>query len=130
MDINTGNSANVLNQYSLQSSGVSTSDGNRIKSDADKSFDKTELANNQAEENKKEELSLEDVTQITEGLNKFMSVINTDLRFTIHEGTNRLMVQFVDTKDHQVIKEFPPHELLDTLAAIRTYVGVLLDKKV
>lgn len=127
MNINTGNLANVLNKSSLPSSGVSISDGSRIKSDSDKSLNQTELDKNQAEG---KELSLEDVTQITEGLNKFMSVIDTDLQFKIHEGTNRLMVQFVDRKDHRVIKEFPPHELLDTLAAIRSYVGVLLDKKV
>ena len=40
------------------------------------------------------------------------------------------MDQVVDAKDQRVIKEFLPHELLDTLAAISDYVGILLDKKV
>ena len=53
-----------------------------------------------------------------------------NLQFEIHEKTDRLMVKFVDRTDQRVIKEFPPRELLDTLAAIQEYVGVLLDKKV
>lgn len=93
---------------------------------------KSEAGKNQSqsEEKGKEKLTHEDVNQLTDHLNKFMKTINTDLQFEVHEETKRLMVRFVDQKDHRVIKEFPPHELLDTLAAIRDYVGVLLDKKV
>lgn len=75
-------------------------------------------------------LNPEDIDQITESLNKFMKTINADLHFAIHDETQRLMVQVVDTKDQRVIKEFPAHELLNTLAAISDYVGILLDKKV
>ncbi|BAE84812.1 hypothetical protein DSY3023 [Desulfitobacterium hafniense Y51] len=95
---------------------------------------KPEAGKNQSQsENKgkeKEELTSEDVNKLTEHLNKFMMNVNADLRFEMHEGTQRLMVKFIDIKNDQVIKEFPPHELLDTLAAIRDYVGVLLDKRV
>ncbi|ACL22197.1 flagellar protein FlaG protein [Desulfitobacterium hafniense DCB-2] len=78
----------------------------------------------------KEELTREDASKLAEHLNKFMVTVNADLRFEMHDGTQRLMVKFIDIKNNQVIKEFPPHELLDTLAAIRDYVGVLLDKRV
>lgn len=94
---------------------------------------KSEAGKNQSqsdEEKGKEELTREDVDKLTEHLNKFMSTINADLQFEMHEGTKQMMVRFVDQKDHHVIKEFPPRELLDTLAAIRDYVGLLLDKKV
>lgn len=93
------------------------------KSEASKNY-------SQSEQQEKEELTREDISQLTEHLNQIMTAINTDLQFKLHEGTDRLMVQFVNTQDNQVIKEFPPHELLDTLAAIRNYVGILLDKKV
>ncbi|MEL1136141.1 flagellar protein FlaG [Desulfitobacterium sp. THU1] len=93
---------------------------------------KSEKGNNQAqsEEKGKEELTREDLTNLTEHLNKFMSTIDADLEFEIHEGTDRMMVKFVNKSNHQVIKEFPPRELLDTLAAIQDYVGILLDKRV
>lgn len=84
----------------------------------------------QAEDTGKEELTREDVYDLTEQLNAFMVKVNTALRFELHEGSQRLMVKFIDIKNNQVIKEFPPHELLDTLAAIRDYVGILLDKRV
>lgn len=93
---------------------------------------KSEAGKNQSQSGDagKEELTREDVSKLTEHLNKFMVTVNADLRFEMHEGTQRLMVKFIDIKNNQVIKEFPPHELLDTLAAIRDYVGVLLDKRV
>ncbi|WP_018212545.1 flagellar protein FlaG [Desulfitobacterium hafniense] len=93
---------------------------------------KSEAGKNQSqsEDKGKEELTREDVNDLTEHLNKFMVKVNAELRFEMHEGTQRLMVKFIDIKNDQVIKEFPPHELLDTLAAIRDYVGVLLDKRV
>lgn len=71
----------------------------------------------------------QDVAKATEDLNKIMQLINADLKFEIHEKTQRLMVRLVDTKTDTVLKEFPPHELLDTLGAIREYIGILLDKK-
>ncbi|MDT8903914.1 flagellar protein FlaG [Anaeroselena agilis] len=72
----------------------------------------------------------EEMENVTDAMNKFMESLNADLQFAIHEKTNRMMVRVVDVKTHKVLKEFPPHELLDTLAAISEYVGALLDKKV
>ncbi|SCM83659.1 Flagellar protein FlaG [uncultured Sporomusa sp.] len=71
----------------------------------------------------------QDVAKATDNLNKIMQLVNADLKFEIHEKTQRLMVRLVDTKTDKVLKEFPPHELLDTLGAIREYIGILLDKK-
>lgn len=75
-------------------------------------------------------LTPEDTKQITETMNKFMQSLNADLQFSMHEKTHRMIVRLVDTKTSKVLKEFPPKELLDTLAAISEYVGALLDKKV
>lgn len=74
--------------------------------------------------------SSKDVKNITQELNKFLQLMNSDLKFVVHEKTKQLIVQVVDTRTQEVLKEFPPHELLDTIAKIRDYVGVLLDKKV
>ena len=74
--------------------------------------------------------SQEEVTQMTEALNKFFQAMDANIRFTIHEKSNQLMVQVVDRANDKVLKEFPPSEFLDTIAAIRDYVGILLDKKI
>lgn len=89
-----------------------------------------EAAINTAKEKEASPLSREDAQHITKELNKFLQLLNADLQFTMHEKTQRLMVQVVDTKENKVLREFPSHELLDTIAKIRDYVGFLLDKKV
>lgn len=50
------------------------------------------------------------------------------LRLTVHEESKRVMIQVVDQQKNEVIAEFPPHELLDTLATISKVIGLLLDK--
>jgi|GEM_PF-1022589 len=84
----------------------------------------------QGEEHAQQELTKDETQQLTKQLNEFFRKINASLEFEIHEKTDRLIVKFVDKKENKVIKEFPPRELLDTLAAIQEYVGILLDKRV
>lgn len=79
---------------------------------------------------KQKPVNLQDLTQMTEAMNKFVQAMDANIRFLIHEGTNQIIVQVVDQTDNKVLKEFPPHEFLDTMAAIRDYVGILLDKKI
>lgn len=83
----------------------------------------------QTEKQQPKELNKEEITQLTSDMTKFMQLINSDIQFQLHEKTKQLIVQVVDTRDGTVLKEFPPHELLDTMAKIKEYVGVLLDKK-
>ena len=78
----------------------------------------------------KKPTKLAEVQQMTEAMNQFVSAMDVNIQFTIHEKTKRLMVQVVDQANHKVIKEFPSREFLDTMAAIRSYIGLLLDKKI
>ncbi|SDG16985.1 flagellar protein FlaG [Desulfosporosinus hippei DSM 8344] len=79
---------------------------------------------------KKKPVDLHDVTQMTEAMNKFIQAMDANIQFEVHEKTNQLMVQVVDRANNKVLKEFPSSEFLDTMAAIRDYVGILLDKKI
>lgn len=71
----------------------------------------------------------EELAAVAADLSDFMQSLNTHIEFSIHEKSGRMMVKVVDTKTQDVLKEFPPEKLLDTIGAIREYVGVLLDKK-
>ncbi|MDQ7096246.1 flagellar protein FlaG [Desulfosporosinus sp. PR] len=82
------------------------------------------------EQSAKKPVDTQQVKKMTEAMNQFVESMNSTIRFKIHEKTNELMVQVVDPTNNKVLKEFPPHEFLDTIAAIRDYVGVLLDKKI
>ena len=75
-------------------------------------------------------VDLKHLTQMTEAMNKFVQAMDANIRFKIHEKSNQLMVQVVDQTKNIVLKEFPSSEFLDTIAAIRDYVGILLDKKI
>lgn len=90
------------------------------RSDVQKAESKTE---------ERKELDKDELLPITRELNKFMAQLNADIEFELHERTQQLMVRVVDTKDKKILKEFPPKELLDTVANIREYVGILLDKR-
>ena len=78
----------------------------------------------------KKPLKIEDIQQMTAAMNQFLQLSNPNMQFVLHEKTKELMVQFVDTKSGQVLKEFPSHEFLDTIANIQDYVGILLDKHI
>ncbi|MDF2635270.1 MAG: FlaG protein [Pelosinus sp.] len=81
-----------------------------------------------SKEQVEKELTYDEAQKETKEMNRFMKLLNADLRFVLHEKTNTLIVQVVDSKDDTVLKEFPPHEFLDTKAKIREYIGILLDK--
>ncbi|MBP1764544.1 MAG: flagellar protein FlaG [Firmicutes bacterium] len=82
------------------------------------------------QDDNKDPLSREDMEKMTDEMTKFMESLNTDIQFSLHQDTGRLIVKVVDKQTDKVLKEFPPHQLLDTMAAISKYIGGLLDKKV
>ena len=69
------------------------------------------------------------VENTVESLNKFMDLMTADIRFSMHQKSNRLMVQLVSAKDQSVLREYPSKEFLDMIANIRDFVGILTDKK-
>ena len=69
------------------------------------------------------------VENTVESLNKFMDLMTADIRFSMHQKSNRLMVQLISAKDQTVLREYPSKEFLDMIANIREFVGILTDKK-
>ena len=45
------------------------------------------------------------VENTVESLNKFMDLMTADIRFSMHQKSNRLMVQLVSAKDQSVLRE-------------------------
>lgn len=71
----------------------------------------------------------EELIKVVDKLNKTSDLYNQGLRFKVHEGTERLMVQIVNEDSGEVIKEIPPEKVLDMEASIRQIVGLIIDKK-
>ncbi|MBP2655034.1 MAG: flagellar protein FlaG [Firmicutes bacterium] len=88
-----------------------------------------ELSETELQHKNRPELTKAQLSQMTEDMNKFMQSLNADLQFAVHEKTKHLMVRLIDPHSQTVLKEFPSHEFLDTIAKISESIGAFLDKK-
>ncbi len=71
----------------------------------------------------------EEVQEAVKQANKAAEAVNTSLRFQVHEKSERIMVEVVDLKRNEVIKEIPPEKLLNLIGQIQEIIGLLLDEK-
>lgn len=65
-----------------------------------------------------------------EDMNNILETLEENLSFKLHDETERLMVQVIDIKTKEVLKEMPPEEMLDLAARIHRMVGVIIDEEV
>ena len=75
------------------------------------------------------ERSVADVEDMVDELNEVFHYVNERLQFSVHEGTNRVMVKVVDRDTDEVIREVPPEKFLDLVAKLQELVGIFVDKK-
>lgn len=130
MDISAVSSLNTGGNYTQsKNSDVSESNQGQLKIQKENTVKDTK-EESERKSNINQEMSHEEVRNVSAEMNKFMRMLNSNIRFVVHEKTNTRMVQVVDNKDNTVLKEFPSHELLDIKAKIREYVGILLDKHI
>lgn len=61
--------------------------------------------------------------------NKELKKMETNLRFSIHEKTQQVMVKIVNSDTEEVIREIPSEKILDLVASIMERAGILLDKR-
>lgn len=92
---------------------------------------KTKIKESLQEKLKSNEKELEEeVKDSVKDVNEIVKKVKEGLSFQIHEDTDELMVQVVDLKTEEVIKELPPEEMLDLKARIHEMVGILINEKV
>ena len=72
----------------------------------------------------------EKAKSIVESMNKFLSSTDSQLKFQYHEELNEYYVTIVDTVTDEVIREIPSKKLMDIHAAMREFVGLLVDRKI
>ena len=54
---------------------------------------------------------------------------NSEVKFGIHDKTDRVTIKLIDKDTKEVIKEFPPEKTLDMIAKCMELAGVLMDEK-
>ena len=73
------------------------------------------------------QLSNEMIRDAMKELNKKSTSVTAE--FGIHEETNRITIKMVDKKTKEVIKELPPEKMLDMIARVWEYAGLIVDEK-
>ena len=95
-----------------------------------------EAANNNKEQEKEQQNQQDKpmdehfVSEMTRELNELMSKLNCDLEFKYHKEVDVMSVKMVDKNTKEVIKEFPPEEMVEGMIKAQKWLGALLDKKV
>lgn len=75
-------------------------------------------------------LAREKLQEELERLSQVSRIFDRRMNFLLHEGSNRLMVQVIDAETDTVIREVPPHEILDIVSKMHTMIGIFLDEYV
>lgn len=57
-----------------------------------------------------------------------MQRVNTQLSFRKHNGTGRTLVELVDINTKEVLREIPPEKMLDIIAGIWEWSGLIVDR--
>ncbi len=52
---------------------------------------------------------------------------NSEVKFGIHDKTDRVTIKLIDRETKEVIREFPPEKTLDMIAKCMELAGVLMD---
>lgn len=77
---------------------------------------------------KPEEFTEETVSNMTEKLNELMNKINCDLQFSYNKEVDMMSVKMMDKKTGEVIKEYPPEELIESMVKAKEWIGAFLDR--
>lgn len=75
------------------------------------------------------EKTQEELEEAVDKLNKTAVIFDRSLRFQIHDATHRTMVSVVDITKDKVIRQIPNEEVLDLVAKMEDYMGLIFDKK-
>ena len=88
------------------------------------------LANEARQSKSEQQLPLEKAQQLTDSMNTFLESATTQLRFKLHDKLNEYYVTIIDMKTDEVVREIPSKKLMDIHAAMREFLGLLVDRKI
>jgi len=73
------------------------------------------------------EISEASIAQAIASVNNSLQMSSFSLSHNIHEDTNMVMVQVIDSNTQEVLREIPSESRLDLIARMREFVGILFD---
>ena len=118
---NVADSSDDAAKFSLQPKGL---DAVSAVPDASKSSKEQQ----EEKQEQKGKLSPEFVSEMTKELNELMGKLNCDLEFQYHEEVDVMSVRMIDKNTKEVIKEYPPEEMVEGMIKAQEWLGAFLDK--
>ena len=118
---NVADSSDAAAKFSLQPKGL---DAVSAVPDASKSSKEQQ----EEKQEQKGKLSPEFVSEMTKELNELMGKLNCDLEFQYHEEVDVMSVRMIDKNTKEVIKEYPPEEMVEGMIRAQEWLGAFLDK--
>lgn len=118
---------------SLSSQGsfeFSKSKENDVKSLNETVRDQIKEKQDHMESKKESSITKQDLEENIDGVNNFLEMNYTSLKFQVHDGLDRLFVEVVDRNTQEVVREIPPKEFLDMISSMLEHVGLIVDKRV
>ena len=71
----------------------------------------------------------EELEEAVEQANDASDAVDLNLRFQIHEKSERIMVEVVDIRNNEVVKEIPSEQVLNLVGQIQDLIGFFLDEQ-
>ena len=96
---------------------------------------KVNSENNNVQNNKKNEnlndhdVSAKEIIDAIEKAKKAIIGAQTQLEFSIHEGTKEIMVKVINTDTKEVVREIPSEKILDMVAKMWELAGIMVDER-
>lgn len=72
-------------------------------------------------------VSREQIRRNAELVSEAVSRLNHGVRFEIDDSSDTIITKVIDRETNEIIRQYPPEEMLDIARRLREYVGVLLD---
>jgi len=77
-----------------------------------------------------EMLSQEELQELANETKEVLEGLNKGIKFSISHETGDIVVQVINRKTEEVIRQIPPEELLELRTKLKEICGILFDKKV
>lgn len=75
-------------------------------------------------------MSEESVIEMTETFNELMDKINCNIEFSYNKEAEMLNVKMIDKETKEVIKEFPPEEMIENMIKAKDWLGAFIDRAI
>ncbi|OGR08135.1 MAG: hypothetical protein A2511_17795 [Deltaproteobacteria bacterium RIFOXYD12_FULL_50_9] len=81
------------------------------------------------EQKARQPMSEDETRKVVAEVQERLDTMGTRLQLTLNKDPNSIVVQVLDRKSGELIRQFPPKELLDLQKKLSDLVGILFDEK-